>query len=152
MQLAEGSIVSASHYRLVAVSFWESAKILYENRTYTDGCQTSMINMPPFYYLVSHASELFLKSALLKRGVTESDLRKQNVRHNLVKLATILAEKGLHLSENTIELIKVLHPIHEKHYLRYLFLKPNHEIFRISTADINAALEELLMATKLPSP
>ena len=64
-----------SIYRITAVNFWKSAKILSVSlETKSDGSPTK-ITAIPFYFLVSHAAELFLKSALLKRGFPESKLK-----------------------------------------------------------------------------
>lgn len=150
MDNAPDNIEMASNYRLIATSFFKSAKILYENRVVTGDGQTSIITLPPVYYLISHACELFLKSALLKRGISEKDLKKQKIRHNLKELTTTLINKtGLEFTENTRNLINALGLIHEKHHLRYWFLNPNHEIFKISMASIEPAMEELLMATRI---
>ena len=40
----------------------------------------------PFYFLVSHVAERLLKSARLKRGFSEQELREFGYRHNLDKL------------------------------------------------------------------
>jgi hypothetical protein len=142
------NIVTASNYRLVATSFWESAKVLYINRTVKSDGHTSLINLPPVYYLVSHACELFLKGALLKRGISEKDLKRQHIRHNLNGLVDALNKAGLDLTEDTKNLINTLSLIHEKHYLRY-FLVVNHDMYSITMASIEDAMEELLMATRL---
>ena len=49
----------------------------------------------PFYFLISHAVELFLKSALLKRGFTEDELKKHDYRHNLDSLLAALQKNIL---------------------------------------------------------
>ncbi len=144
----EDNIVIASTYRLAAVSFWQSAKILYENRILTKGGHTSLTTVSPFYYLVSHACELFLKSALLKRGVTESDLKRQNVRHSLENLLKILESKDVDVSDTTKLVLLSLNGAHEKHDLRYNLLV-SCNAFRLEASDIYSALEELLMTTRL---
>jgi hypothetical protein len=49
----------------------------------------------PTYALASHATELFLKAALLKRGFAERELKQQKYRHNLDALLAELQRKGL---------------------------------------------------------
>ena len=56
----------------------------------------------PFYLLISHAAELLLKSALLKRGFTETDLKKIAYRHNLVALLNALQAKGVLVSQDSV--------------------------------------------------
>ena len=81
----------ASIYRLTGVNFWQSAKHLSEKIEVDDrGVPTKMTALP-FYFLVSHATELLLKSALLKRGFSEQELREFDYRHNLDKLLFSLA-------------------------------------------------------------
>jgi hypothetical protein len=77
------SIYLASIYRLTAVNFWESAKLLISSTELRNDGTPAKVTAIPFYFLVSHAVELFLKSALLKRGYQEGDLRKYHYRHNL---------------------------------------------------------------------
>lgn len=73
----------------------------------------------PFYYLCSHAAELFLKAALLKRGFKQADLKKYDYRHNLGALLGELKNKGLTISKNTELVIEALDEQHKKHILRY---------------------------------
>ena len=58
----------ASIYRSEAVNFWQSAKTLcalFETKMDVSPANIASI---PFYVLISPATELLLKSALLKRG------------------------------------------------------------------------------------
>ncbi|MCC6140613.1 MAG: hypothetical protein IT389_08360 [Nitrospira sp.] len=58
----------ASVYRLTAVNFRLSAEVLAPNLELRDDGSPAKLTAIPFYFLASHAIELFLKSALLKRG------------------------------------------------------------------------------------
>jgi hypothetical protein len=49
----------------------------------------------PMYFLASHAAELFLKAALLKRDFAEADLKKTGIRHNLTALLQEIKNKGV---------------------------------------------------------
>lgn len=77
------SIVLATIFRLTAVNFWESAKHLDTTMEKRENGSPTKLTSIPFYFLISHAVELFLKSALLKRGFTEDDQKKHNYHHNL---------------------------------------------------------------------
>src|SRR5580658_9519128 len=91
----------ASIYRLEAMAFRDGARRLnnsFEAEGQTlEGLEGNRMALP-FYYLVSHAAELFLKAALFKRGLTDDDLRKYAVRHSLRALREALQSKGLSIS------------------------------------------------------
>ena len=98
-------IYLASVYRLTAVNFWESAKIVSASlETKSDGTPAKVTAIP-FYFLVSHAAELLLKSALLKRGLQEGDLKKFDYRHNLDALLDELRKQGVSVTPDTVHLI-----------------------------------------------
>jgi hypothetical protein len=65
------SIYMESIYRLTGMNFWQSAKQLSEKIEVDDRGVPTKLTALPFYFLVSHATELLLKSALLKRGFSE---------------------------------------------------------------------------------
>lgn len=115
-------IVLASVYRLTAVNFWQSAKIVSASLdTKSDGTPAKLTAIP-FYFLVSHAAELLLKSASLKRGFPEGDLRKFDRRHDLDTLLEELQKHGVSVTPSTVTLINGLHSQHQKHALRYTAL------------------------------
>ena len=102
------NIYMASIYRITAVSFWENARILSSSiELKNDGTPAKVILALPFYFLISHAAELLLKSALLKRGFKESDLRKYDYRHNLDALLKELQTQGVSLTPETVSLRKI---------------------------------------------
>jgi len=76
----------AFNYRLIAVNFRQSAEQLLPTLDRDDEGTPTKLTAVPYYFLVSHAIELFLKSALLKRGYKPKDLKKFQVRHNLAEL------------------------------------------------------------------
>jgi len=137
-------------YRLLAVNFRLSAHALSLTMEIKDDGTPAKLTALPFYFLISHAAELFLKSALLKRGLTEGDLKKFDYRHNLKSLLTTLQEKGVCVSPNTVALIDGLHAQHQTHDLRYsvlvddgkkTYLPPPNLIFPM--------LDELLLLTRI---
>jgi hypothetical protein len=71
--------------------------------------------------------ELFLKSALLKRGVDETKLRAYNYRHNLAALLAEVCEMGVPVTQNTVSFVQGLSKQHETHQLRYSVLSDNGE-------------------------
>jgi hypothetical protein len=64
--------------------------------------------------------ECSLKAFLLKAGVPEKELKKQEVRHNLSELWTQAAERGLFDSDNLPEWAETLNGLHgHPYHLRY---------------------------------
>lgn len=116
------NIYLASIYRLTAVNFWESAKILSATIELKNDGTPAKLTAIPFYFLISHAVELLLKSALLKRGFQEGDLRKYDYRHNPDALLKELQARGASVTPDTVNLINGLHAQHQNHALRYTAL------------------------------
>lgn len=139
-------IYLASIYRLTAVNFWESAKIVGASfETKCDGTPAKVTAIP-FYFLVSHAAELLLESALLKRGFQEGDLKRFDYRHNLDSLLERLQEKGVSVTPNTIHMIKGLHSQHQNHALRYTApVDDGQKSYMPPPALVFSMLEELLL-------
>jgi hypothetical protein len=86
------------------VNFWESAKILSSTPELKDDSTPAKVTAIPFYFLSSHAAELLLKSALLKRGFREEDLKKYDYRHNLDVLLKELQAQGVSMTSDTVSL------------------------------------------------
>ena len=146
----DDSVAMASWYRMTGVVFMENAKIL--NRAFEDKGE-SAIGDPmavPFYYLVSHAAELFLKCALLKRGFSPNDLKSIALRHSLENLLRELLKKGAPVSEPCSQLLLRLNHQHEKHALRYtVFVDDGEPTFTPEPEDLFSMLEELMMAGRV---
>lgn len=143
------NIATAVDCILVATSFRKSAEVLDVHNQNPAGIKSrGMLFLPAFYYLVSHSSELFLKAALLKRGVPEESLKKSSIRHNLVKLCDLLGDNGKNLTQSTKNILKALNMGHTTHYFRYRILIKT-PVYEIPTQEIFNALEELLMSTSL---
>ncbi len=140
----------ASCYRLMGVAFWESAKKLEATLEKRDDGSPAKLTAIPFYFLVSHAAELFLKSALLKRGFTENDLKKYDYRHDLNTLLEALQKKGVTITLTTINVINGLHARHKDHSLRYAgSLYDGQKTYWAPASLMHPMLEELLLLTKL---
>ena len=143
-------IYLASIYRLTAVNFWKSAEILSASLdTKSDGTPATVTAIP-FYFLVSHAAELLLKSALLKRGFPEGDLKKYDYRHNLDALLEELQKRGVSVTPDTVQLIRGLHSQHAHHALRYTALVDDgQKIYMPPPPLMLSMLEELLLLTRI---
>ena len=90
------NIPLAVAYYTNGVNFRMSAERLREGIGLDDAGRPKKLTAIPLYFLASHAAELFLKAALLKRGFAEADLRKYDYRHNLAALLQELQRKGRH--------------------------------------------------------
>jgi hypothetical protein len=144
------SLCLASIYRIHGVTFWESAKTLSE-KIEVDGVGIpTRVTAIPFYFLASHAAELLLKSALLKRGFSERDLKHFNYRHSLQGLLDALQEKGVSVTPATTAMISGLHDQHSTHALRYTALVDDEQpTFMPPMGLVFEMLEELLMLTRI---
>ena len=144
------STYMASVYRLEAVNFWKSAEILGAAFETTPDESPSSVSAIPFYLLVSHATELLLKSALLKRGFTANDLKRFAFGHDLVTLLDELTARGVSVTAETVELIGGLDSQHKNHALRYTALVDNGEsTYMPPPSLVYAMLTELLMLTRI---
>jgi len=144
------SVYLASVYRIHGVTFWESAKTLSE-KIEVDGVGIpKRVTAIPFYFLASHAAELFLKSALLKRGFSEGELKKFSYRHSLKGLLDALQEKGVSVTPATTAMVSGLHDQHSTHALRYTALVDDGQPTDMPPMElVFAMLEELLMLTRI---
>jgi hypothetical protein len=140
----------ASIYRLETITFWESAKTLSASFETRADASPASISAIPFYLLVSHATELLLKSALLKRGLTEADLKKVEYRHSLVALLNELQAKGISVTADSVSLINGLHAQHQSHALRYTALVDDGQrTYMPPPSLVFAMLGELLLLTRI---
>ena len=144
------NIVMASMYRITAVNFAESARVLSNALLEKEKQVSGNIMAIPFYYLVSHAAELFLKCALLKRSTSMRELKSVRLRHSLTNLLDELLSKGVPISDATRDLIIVLNQQHETHALRYTALLANGEpTFTPPPDRLFVMLDELMMAGRI---
>jgi hypothetical protein len=144
------NIAMASWYRSLAMAFMQNAKIL--NQAFREKGEAVVGNRMavPFYYLISHTSELLLKCALLKRGFPSSELTSANLRHSLEKLLDELLKKGVPVSDSCQQLLRKLSRQHERHALRYtVFVDDGKPVFTPDPDDLFAMLDELTMAGRI---
>lgn len=145
------SIYVAGIYRLTAVNFWESAKkIDAQIEKDENGFPKNRITAIPYYFLISHSSELLLKTALLKRGFDQQKLKKFDYRHNLKNLLSELKSFDLEISELTEKIIHGLDDQHKQHLLRYdALMADGKSTFMPPSSYIDNFLEELLLLTRI---
>jgi hypothetical protein len=138
----------ASIYRLHGVNFQMSARALSAKMEIKNDGTPAKLTAIPCYFLISHAAELLLKSALLKRGFTDRDLKKPALRHNLSELLAAVLKKKVFVTPETACLVNGLAPQHLDHSLRYTVLMDNgKKTFWPPPALLFTMLDELLLLT-----
>ena len=144
------NVYLATVFQGTAVIFRLAAETLaFAMETTRDG-MPAKVTAIPFYFVASHATELFLKSALLKRGYQEADLKQYDYRHNLNALVAALQEKGVSVTPNTVWLIDGLHNQHQTHALRYTALVDDGQpTFMPPASLVFEMLDELMMLTRI---
>jgi hypothetical protein len=146
------NIYMASIYRLTAVNFEQSAKTLSQTLEVNEQGRPMKLTALPFYFLVSHATELFLKSALLKRGASDKELRRR-YRHNLAALLTALLNEDVVVTPQTVGLVQQLSGQHATSALRYSALVDNGQAIYLPPPQLLLEmLKELLLLTRTPRP
>jgi hypothetical protein len=147
---AENSL--ASIYRLTAMNFEASAQRLHASFA-ADGKVVELNALAvPFYYLVSHAAELYLKAALLKNGATEGELKKRDRGHNLFQLVEDLKNKGATFGKTTDTILTELSDQHRRHLLRYNSMEADDVVFTPNAEAIFKMLQELHILSGLRTP
>ncbi len=144
------NVAMASWYRMTGIVFLENAKML--NRAFKDKGASTIGNpmAVPFYYLISHAAELFLKCALLKRGFSPNELKSSALGHSLERFLRELQKKGVPISEPCSQLLLKLSHQHEKHALRYsVFVDDGQPTFTPEPEELFSMLDELMMAWRI---
>ena len=142
------SLYLASIYRMTGVNFRLAAETLADAMETKEDGTPAKLTAIPFYFVASHAAELFLKSALLKRGFTESDLKQYDYRHSLNALLLAVQDKGVSVTHDTVQLIDGFHHQHQTHALRYSALVDDGQATFMPPASlVFAMLDELLLLT-----
>ena len=109
-------------YYLNGADFRASAEQLRSHVELDSDGRPTKLTAILLYFLASHAAELFLKAALLKRGFPEVQLRKFDYRHNLSALLIELKNKGVSVTDDTTAVVDGLSDQHKKHALKYTVL------------------------------
>lgn len=144
------NIPLAVAYRMNGVNFRMSAERLMEGLELDALGRPAKITAVPLFFLASHAAELFLKAALLKRGASVSELKKFEYRHNLSSLLAMLQGKGVQVSSDTAALVNGLSEQHAEHALRYDVLVDNGKsTYWPPLRLVFSSLDELLLLTRV---
>jgi len=144
------NIPLAVAYYTNGINFQASAERLGNDVELDDHGRPTKLTAIPLFFLASHAAELFLKAALLKRGVSSSDLKQFEYRHNLSALLQLLQHKGVSVSAKTVALVNGLSEQHADHSLRYTVLfDDGKKTYWPPLALVFSALEELLLLTRV---
>lgn len=147
--MTDNTSLAVAYYLNGAIFQASAKKLQLDIELDSKGCPTKLTAIP-LYFLASHAAELFLKAALLKRGFNESQLKKFDYRHNLEGLLLELLKKGVPVSDETKAIVNGLSAQHKKHALRYTVLVDDGETtYSPPLSAVFSALDELLMATRL---
>jgi len=137
-------------YYLNGTGFRMSAEKLSQELELDGDGRPKKLAAIPMYFLASHAAELFLKAALLKRGFAEADLRKYDYRHDLEALLQELQDKQVPISGDTVAVVCGLSAQHKNHQLRYTVLVDDGtKTYWPPIRLVFAALDELLLLTRL---
>ena len=136
-------------YYMNGINFRMSAENLRSQLQLDKDGRPTKLTAVPLYFLASHAAELFLKAALLKRGFPESELRKFDYRHNLGALLAEVVGKGLPVSKDTAAVVNGLCEQHRSHQLRYtVLLDDGKKTYWPPLPLLFSALEELVLLTR----
>jgi len=147
---SDGFVVDAAYYRMTAVVYWENAKMLQEAFERKGQKVRGNRMAVPYYLLISHAMELLLKCALLKRQTSPKDLKKFELRHNLKSLLDAVEALHIPITARTREIVHVMSSQHSNHVFRYtVFFEEGGPVFVPEPVDLNGVLEELLMAGRI---
>ncbi|MCU4162004.1 hypothetical protein AiwAL_18250 [Acidiphilium sp. AL] len=146
MEVEYDNIGIAATYRMTATYFKISADVLAKdfisNKIRISGNRKAI----PYYYMISHALELLLKCALLKRNFPKSKLKNSTLRHNLIGLLDELKNFGIPITEDTYNTIQIISDQHKKHRLRYDFLFDDGLLtFTPEPNSLNSTYDELLL-------
>jgi hypothetical protein len=119
---------------------WLPIKWVFDRAVEFEKAYHAVPEPPPFswprYFLLCHSIELALKAWLMLHGVSEAELQKFEVRHNLKNLLELAERRGLKLTPDTQEAIKLLAEAHAKHWARYP-KEEAHTVFAIEQFETN---------------
>src|SRR5438309_1885658 len=137
-------------YYMNGVNFRMSAEQLKATLELDSDGRPAKLTAIPLYFLAFHAAELFLKAALLKRGLDESYLKKYDYRHNLAALLVELQKKGVPVANETVIVINGLSDQHKNHALRYTVLVDDgQKTYWPPLSLVFSMLDELLLLTRV---
>lgn len=98
----------------MAVRYLDAARVLHKNSTTADTF------WGPQHHLFAMAAELALKAFLERAGVSEKDLKRQDVRHSLNALLMLAIARGLRTNRDVAEVLMEMDEAHSSHAYRYV--------------------------------
>ena len=140
------------YFDVTAMIFFESARRL--NSSFEAEGKVTQRNLlaAPFYYLVSHAAELFLKAVIVACGKEIP----YKLNHDLMGLVGVVEEAGIEVEYRHKILLEELGAEHKDHTLRYHLVKPHPTIpfktptFSATAEDLFEMLIELRLLLRIP--
>jgi len=98
----------------ISVRYLDAARVLHKNSTTADTF------WEPLNHLFAMAAELTLKAFLERVGVSEKELKRQNVRHSLNSLLLLAISKGLRTKHEVADVLMAMDAAHSSHAYRYV--------------------------------
>jgi hypothetical protein len=98
----------------IAVRYLDAARVLHKNSTTADTF------WEPQNHLFAMAAELALKAFLGRVGVSEKELKRQDVRHSLNSLLLLAISKGLRTTHEVADVVMAMDAAHSSHAYRYV--------------------------------
>lgn len=112
----------------VAVRYLDAARVLHKNSTTADTF------WGPQNHLFAMAAELALKAFLERGGVSEKELKRQNVRHSLNALLMLAIDRGLRTNRDVAEVLMQMDEAHSSHAYRYVPRPEEGEVVTVYSA------------------
>ena len=137
-------------YYINGTGFRMSAERLMDGLELRADGSAAKLTAIPLFFLASHAAELFLKAALIKRGFPPEKLKKFDYRHNLSALLLELKNMGVPVTDETSAVVNRLSQQHTNHQLRYtVLLDDGKKTYWPPLSLVFAMLDELLLLCRI---
>ena len=134
------SAVTVNAHRVIikiAVRYLDAARVLHRNSTTADTF------WEPQNHLFAMAAELALKAFLECAGVSEKELKRQDVRHSLNALLLMAISMGLRTSHDVADVLMEMDAAHSSHAYRYVPRPGDGEVVTIYSAHPASAYQAI---------
>lgn len=121
----------------IAVRYLDAARVLHKNSPAPNAL------WEPLNHLFAMSAELALKAFLERVGVSELELRKQDIRHSLSSLLLLAVSHGLRTSYEVADILIEMDDAHASHAYRYVPRPPEGEVAMVYSAHPVAAFESI---------
>lgn len=112
----------------IALRYLDAARVLHKNSTTADTF------WEPTNHLFAMAAELALKAFLERAGVSERELKRQDVRHSLNALLLLAISNGLRTSQEVADVLMEMDEAHSSHAYRYVPRPEEGEVVTVYSA------------------